>query len=65
LKPVSIKGFFDNSKELWVEKYKNGDKGVEIVTPFYTHLNDKGEECGIMVNRGWIPHDLKEQKLHR
>jgi cytochrome oxidase assembly protein ShyY1 len=34
------------------------------VTPFYTHLNEKGEECGILVNRGWVPHDLKDARNH-
>jgi len=34
------------------------------VTPFYTHLNEKGEECGILVNRGWVPDDLRGVKLH-
>ena len=34
------------------------------MTPFYTHLNEKGEECGILVNRGWVPQDLKDLKLH-
>ena len=34
------------------------------MTPFYTHLNEKGEECGILVNRGWVPDDLKDMKMH-
>lgn len=38
-KPVTLRGFFDHQKEIKVEKYLNGEKGVEIVTPFYTHLN--------------------------
>jgi cytochrome oxidase assembly protein ShyY1 len=37
---------------------------VDIIVPFYTHLNAKGEECGLMVNRGWVAHDLKHQKMH-
>jgi cytochrome oxidase assembly protein ShyY1 len=27
-------------------------------------LNDKGEECAILVNRGWVPYDLKDMKMH-
>jgi cytochrome oxidase assembly protein ShyY1 len=27
-------------------------------------LNEKGEECGILVNRGWLPWDLKDLKNH-
>jgi cytochrome oxidase assembly protein ShyY1 len=41
--------------EIQVENLRNGEKGVEIITPFYTHLNELGEECGILINRGWVP----------
>lgn len=27
-------------------------------------MNEKGEPCGILVNRGWVPLDLKDQKMH-
>jgi cytochrome oxidase assembly protein ShyY1 len=64
LKKVKIKGIFDHNKEIQVEKNRDGEKGVEIVTPFYTHLNEKGEECGILVNRGWVPLDFKDMKMH-
>lgn len=64
LKPVIISGIFDHSKEFFVDKVKNGEKGVDVITPFYTHLNEKGEECGILVNRGFIPHDLVNFKYH-
>lgn len=64
LKKVKVKGIFDHSKEIQVDKIKNGEKGVDIVTPFFTHLNEKGEECGILVNRGWVPFDLKDMKMH-
>lgn len=63
-KKVKVRGIFDHRNEIQVEKLRNGEKGVEIVTPFYTHLNEKGEECGILVNRGWVPHDLKDVKMH-
>lgn len=39
-KKVSVKGIFDHSKEIQVEKIKNGEKGVDIITPFYTHLDE-------------------------
>jgi cytochrome oxidase assembly protein ShyY1 len=61
---VKVRGMFDHSKEIQVEKMRNGEKGVEIITPFYTHLNEAGEECGILVNRGWVPLDLKDLKYH-
>lgn len=55
---------FDHTREISVEKMLKGEKGVEVITPFYTHLNEKGEECGILVNRGWVPIDLYDLKLH-
>jgi cytochrome oxidase assembly protein ShyY1 len=59
MKPVQLKGFLDHSKETFVEKQKNGERGVEVVTPFYTHLNGNDEPCAILVNRGWLPWDLR------
>lgn len=63
-KKVKVRGIFDHTREIQVEKMKNGEKGVEIITPFYTHLNEKNEECGILVNRGWVPQDFKDLKMH-
>jgi cytochrome oxidase assembly protein ShyY1 len=63
-KKVSVRGIFDHNKEIQVEKIRNGEKGVDVITPLYTHLNDKGEECGILVNRGWVPLDFKDLKMH-
>lgn len=64
-KKVKVNGMFDYSREVQVEKRRNGEKGVLIIVPFFTHLNEKGESCGILVNRGWVPHDLKDQKMHK
>lgn len=64
MKQVSIKGMFDHTKEVQVEKMYKGEVGMEVITPFYTHLNEKGEECGILVNRGWIPRDFIGAKMH-
>ena len=44
MKPVVVKGIFDHSREMQVEKMRNGEKGVNIVTPFYTHLDSNGTE---------------------
>ena len=38
--------------------------GYEIVTPFITHINSKGQKCGLMVNRGWIVNDLIDHNFH-
>lgn len=41
-----------------------GEKGVQVVTPLYTHLDKNGKPCAIFVNRGWIPWDLKDSRTH-
>jgi cytochrome oxidase assembly protein ShyY1 len=64
MKKVKVKGIFNHDKEILVTKMRNGEKGVDIVTPFFTHLNEKGEECGVLVNRGWVPWDLRDLRLH-
>lgn len=63
-KKIKVKGMFNHEQEIRVEQKKNFEKGSYIITPFYTHLNEKGEECGILVNRGWVPKDLVDLKLH-
>jgi cytochrome oxidase assembly protein ShyY1 len=63
-KPVTIKGYFDHEREYKVETQYRGEKGVQIITPFYTHLDASGNPCAIFVNRGWIPYDLKDSRLH-
>lgn len=62
--PIRIKGIIDNEKEVFIQRPINGEKGVEVVTPLYTNINDKGELEGIMVVRGWIPEELKDLKIH-
>jgi len=64
MKPVQVRGAFDHTREVQVEKVRNGEIGVDIITPFYTHIDAQGKEQGILVNRGWVPHDLKNQRLH-
>ena len=60
MKPVQIKGIFDHTREIRVEKEYKGEKGVQVITPFFTHLNAQGQEQAILVNRGWVPVDLKD-----
>ena len=64
MKPVAIRGIYDHNKEIRVEKVKAGEKGYEMVTPFYTHLDSNGQAAGILVNRGWVPYDLRDSKIH-
>jgi cytochrome oxidase assembly protein ShyY1 len=63
-KKIKVRGIFDHNREIQVEKMRNGEKGINIITPFYTHLNEKGEEQGILINRGWVPKDFRDQKMH-
>ncbi len=62
MKPIKVKGCFDFMQEIRVEKMKDSDKGFDIIMPLYTHLNEKGEKCGILVNRGWIPCDIIDER---
>ena len=64
-KPVTMNGYVDHDREIQILKWKNGEKGVEVITPFYTHLNKQEQACGIMVNRGWMPWDLKDFRYDR
>jgi len=63
-RPVKIEGVFDHEKEEFVQRTRGGEKGVEIITPFYTNVTNEGELEGLMVHRGWIKEDLKDLKAH-
>ena len=65
MKPVSVTGIFDHSREIMVEKMYKGEKGAVVITPFYTHLDGQENPQAILVNRGWVPHDLRSMKLHQ
>lgn len=65
MKPVALKGYLDHEKEIKVLKWQNGEKGVEVITPFYTHLDKNEQPCAILVNRGWMPWDLMDYKSDR
>lgn len=60
---VKIKGILDLDNTIQIEANRNGEKGYYIVNPLYTHVNDKKEACGIMVNRGFMSKDF-ELMLH-
>lgn len=62
MKPVTLKGMLDIEKQVFIEKQKDNERGVEVIAPFYTHLNKNDEPCGVLVNRGWMPWDLKNTR---
>lgn len=48
-----------------IARSRNDDRGFEIITPFYTKVDPKnGDLHGIFVNRGRIPIDYKNSKMH-
>lgn len=65
MKPVMLKGIMDFDKQQFINKSKNNERGVEVITPFYTHLNGSDEPQAILVNRGWMPWDLKDVRYDR
>ena len=64
MKPVRVEGIFQHDKEIQVEKMYKGEKGVQIITPFYTHVGSNGKPAAILVNRGWVPLDYRYQRKH-
>ena len=62
---VKIKGILDVQHEVMIDGHYKGEKGCFIVNPLYTHVNDKKEACGIMVNRGFLSEDFRERRDHR
>ena len=38
-KPIQIKGIFDHSKETMIHRTVKGERGLEIVTPLYTGID--------------------------
>ena len=62
---VKIKGILDIDHEVQIEGTYRGEEGFFIVNPLYTHVNDKKEACGIMVNRGFISFDFHQLRDHK
>ena len=48
-----------------VVRTRDGDRGYDVITPFHTEVNAKtGGLQGIFVNRGRIPIEYKDSKIH-
>jgi cytochrome oxidase assembly protein ShyY1 len=63
--PLAIRGIFDHSKETLVTRTRFDERGFEVVTPLYTKVNLKnGELSGMFVNRGRIPIEFRDSKMH-
>lgn len=64
-KPIKMKGLFDHDKEKLVVRPVAGNQSFEVVTPLFTSVDEKtGNLNGIMVNRGRLPIEYKDLKLH-
>lgn len=64
-KPFELIGVFDHSREIRVNKLKDGDEGYQIITPFYCYTDESGEPQALLVDRGWVPKDFLETFRHR
>ena len=62
---VKVKGIIDFDQETMIRGTYRGEEGYFIINPLYTHVNEKKEGCGIMVNRGFISEDHELDKQRR
>ena len=64
-KPIKLRGLFDHEKETFVQRTRDGDRGYEILTPLYTRVDkNTGDLHGIMINRGRIPYEYRDSRMH-
>lgn len=75
-KPYYVIGQMDHSKEILIPKTQNGEEGFIILNPLYCYdggkvsfksMSEGGEavkvsRSAIIVNRGWIPYNLKDRR---
>lgn len=61
-KRVKVKGLLDLESEVRIPTVHRGERGYLILNPLYTHVNDKKEPCGIVVNRGFLPIDFEHSR---
>jgi cytochrome oxidase assembly protein ShyY1 len=63
-KPIELNGEFDHSKQIFVERIRQGEEGFDVITPFYCYRDEFNNLQPVLVNRGWIPFDNKRSNLH-
>jgi len=64
-KPIKVRGLFDHEKETFIQRTRDGDRGYEVLTPLYTKVDKKtGDLHGLMVNRGRIPYEYRDSRMH-
>ena len=64
-KPIRLRGLFDHDKENFIQRTRDGDRGYEILTPLYMKVDRKtGDLHGMMINRGRIPYEYRDSRMH-
>ena len=64
-RPLLIRGLFDHNKEVFISRTRGGDRAYETITPLYTKVDKKtGDLHGIIVNRGRLPFEYRDSKMH-
>lgn len=60
-RPIELEGYFDN-KMIFITKTKEAEPGYQVISPFVCYKDNEGRNCAILIDRGWIPYDWKENK---
>jgi len=55
--PVTVRGTFDHSKEMFYFATLDGDTGFHVYTP----ITQSGSAKTILINRGFVPNEQKNQ----
>ena len=62
---MKLRGLFDHEKETFIQRTRDGDRGYEVLTPLYMRVDkETGDLYGIMVNRGRIPYEYRDSRMH-
>ena len=61
---MRVKGVLDNEQEITIQRPQSGEKGLQIVTPLFTGVDESGHLKGIFVDRGWLAEEYATLKVH-
>ena len=58
---VKLKGRFEHRKAMYISNKVDNYEGYDFIVPLITKEDDKYKNRhGILVNRGWLPHENKD-----
>jgi cytochrome oxidase assembly protein ShyY1 len=63
--PIELVGEFDHSSEIAVKSLRNGEDGYEVITPFYCYKDSTDVVQPVLVHRGWVHYDYKNDRKHQ